>query len=78
MLVSSSRRSRGMIIEICWPMASFAVYPNSRSAPAFQLVMTPSKVLLTIASSEESTIEASKPIALSAFRRNAGSSSKID
>lgn len=46
--------------------------------PAFQLVMTPSRFLLMMASSEESTIAASKPIALSALRRNPGNSSKIN
>jgi hypothetical protein len=41
------------------PNASRAVYPNSRSAPAFQLVMTPLRSLLTMASSDDSTIAAS-------------------
>ena len=40
---------------MCRPTASAAVQPKMRSAPAFQEVMTPSSVLLMIASSEEST-----------------------
>ena len=40
------------------PIASSAVYPNSRSAEWFQLVKTPSKVALTTASSEASTMAA--------------------
>src|ERR1700694_5666077 len=41
------------------PITSAGVYPNSRSAPAFQDVMIPSSVLLMIASSEDSTMAAS-------------------
>src|SRR5437588_5616742 len=44
---------------MCWPTASAAAYPKSASAPRFHEVMTPSSVLLTMASSEESTIAAS-------------------
>ena len=55
---SSVLRSSGMIREICWPTASAAVYPKSRAAPRFHDVMTPSSVLLTMASSEESTMAA--------------------
>ncbi len=56
---SSAPRSSGIIREMCRPMASSAAYPKSLSAPRFHDVMTPSSVLLTIASSEESTIAAS-------------------
>src|SRR5437870_3291074 len=44
---------------MCWPTASAAAYPKSTSAPRFHEVMTPSSVLLTMASSEQSTIAAS-------------------
>jgi hypothetical protein len=45
------------------PTASSAGYPNSRSAPAFHETIRPSSVLLTIASSEDSTIAASRALA---------------
>ena len=35
------------------PMTSAALYPNRRSAPRFQVLMIPSRSLLTMASSEE-------------------------
>ena len=41
------------------PIASSAEYSKSCSAPEFHEVMMPSSVLLTIASSEDSTIAAS-------------------
>src|SRR5437588_7806989 len=44
---------------MCWPTASAAAYPKSASAPRFHEVITPSSVLLTMASSEQSTIAAS-------------------
>ena len=56
---SSARRSSGMIRVMFWPTASAAVYPKMLSAPRFHEVITPSSVLLTIASSEESTMAAS-------------------
>ncbi len=40
------------------PTASAALYPKMRSAPPFHEVIRPSSVLLTIASSDESTIAA--------------------
>ena len=58
--VSSYCNSGGMIIVIGWPTASVAVQPKISSAPRFQLVMIPSKVLETMASSEESTMAASR------------------
>ncbi len=48
-----------MSIVMGCPMASLAMYPNKRSAPLFQLRMRPFKSLLMMASSEDSTIEAS-------------------
>ena len=42
------------------PTISPAVYPNSASALLFQLTIMPSRVPLAMASSEDSTIEASK------------------
>ena len=41
-------------------MTSSDVYPKMRSAPLFQLRMMPLKSLLTIASSDDSTIAASR------------------
>src|ERR1041384_4889449 len=43
-------------------MASAAVYPNNSSAPRFQDVMMPFRSLLTIASSDDSTIAASRSV----------------
>jgi hypothetical protein len=45
-----------MMMRIDCPMASVAVYPNMRSAAAFDDRMIPFKSLLTMASSDESTI----------------------
>jgi hypothetical protein len=42
--------------RIDFPTVSAGVYPKSASAPAFQDVMMPSSVLLTIASSDDSMI----------------------
>jgi hypothetical protein len=42
------------------PTISAAEYPKIRSAAAFQLRMVPSSVLLMMASSEDSTIAASR------------------
>ena len=56
---SSARSSGGTIRWIDWPIASRAVQPNSRSAPRFHEVITPSSVLLMMASSDEATIAAS-------------------
>src|ERR1700722_2614864 len=64
---SSWRRSAGIMSVIFCPTASSAVYPNNRSAPLFQLVMIPSRLLLMMASSDESTIAESNPAARSAF-----------
>src|SRR5260370_565465 len=51
------------------PMSSCAVYPNSRSAPLFQLLMTPSRSLLTMASSSRAhgQVRRPRPITGSAF-----------
>jgi len=38
---------------MCLPMISSAVYPKACSAPLFQLVMVPSRLLLTIASFDD-------------------------
>ena len=67
---SSERRSHGTMSVICWPTASFALYPNSRSALWFQLVMVPSSFLLTMASSEESTMAAKSEVVRSACFRS--------
>src|SRR5262245_11315032 len=48
-----------MIIRIDCPIASSGVYPNNRAAPAFHERICPSSVLLTMASSDDSTIAAS-------------------
>jgi len=50
-----------MSLRIDWPIISSAVYPKRRDAAAFQLVTMPSRSLLTIISSEDSTIAASSP-----------------
>jgi len=63
---SSAWRSRGMTRVICCPMASSGVYPNIRSALLFQLVMMPSRFLLIMASSEEATMAANRPVISSA------------
>ena len=65
---SSSCRSSGMMIRIGWPTASSAVYPNSRSAPWFHAVTTPSRSLATIASLLDSTIAANRLRSISALR----------
>src|ERR1051325_4256505 len=56
---SSDSRSAGITIVIDLPTASSAVYPNRSSAPLFQDVMMPFRSLLTIASSDDSTMAAS-------------------
>jgi hypothetical protein len=54
----------GITNEMCYrSVGSVAEQPNSRSALVFQLAKTPVNILLTMASSDESTIAASKPIA---------------
>ena len=58
--ISSSNRSGGMRMRTGCPTASSSVYPKMRRAPAFQLVIVPSKVLEMIASSDDSTIAASR------------------
>jgi hypothetical protein len=45
-----------MMMVIGCPIASAAVYPNIRCAPVFQLEITPSRLLVMMASSEASTI----------------------
>jgi hypothetical protein len=50
---SSLSRSLGVMMVIERPMTSSAVYPNILVAAAFQDVIAPSGVLLTIASSED-------------------------
>ena len=67
-IVSSSRSSAGMTIVMDFPMASSGVYPNIRSAELFHEVIMPARLLLIIASSEESTILASSARACSARR----------
>ena len=62
---SSLSRSGGMIIVIDLPIASAAVYSNSRSAAPFHEAITPSSDSLMIASSEDSTIPASRALARS-------------
>ena len=56
---------------IGWPIASAAEYPKRRSAPAFQLRIFPSKVLLTMASSEEATMAARRARACISRSRSA-------
>src|SRR5579884_3658709 len=53
-------RSGGKRHEIGLPIISSAEYPNNRSAPRFQVVTMPLSVLLMMASSEFSTIDASR------------------
>ena len=57
---SSARRSGGKRTVIERPSISAAGYPNIRSAPAFHEVTTPASVLPMMASSEESTMDASR------------------
>src|SRR5947199_727196 len=64
------QRSRGMIKVIRWPTASAAVQLNMAWAARFHEVMTPSSVLLTMASSAESTMAASRARASSPRRRS--------
>ena len=52
----SSWRSGGISTEIGRPMISAAVYPKRRSAAGFHEVMMPLRLLLMIASSDDSTI----------------------
>jgi hypothetical protein len=54
-----------MTSEMWRPTASAAVWPKSRSAAAFQLWISPSSDLRMMASSEDSTIEASRRAARS-------------
>jgi hypothetical protein len=54
----SSLLSSGISVDMLLPIISSSEYPYRSSAPLFQLVIVPSKVLLKIASSESSTIEA--------------------
>ena len=69
MMVSSSEWiSGGTILSTEAPTISAAVHPYRRSAAAFQEVITPSSVLLMIASSEDSTMAASRAWATSASR----------
>jgi len=70
MVGSSCARSGGSRIAIGCPIISSAEYPNSRSAPGFQLVTTPSSVLEMIASSEESTMAARRAFWRSLFFRS--------
>ena len=58
MCSSSPSRSGGISMVIGCPRASSAVYPNSRSAPWFHDRITLCSVLLTIASSDDSTMAA--------------------
>src|SRR4051812_17307082 len=52
-----------MMIVIGFPITSSAVYPNIRSAARFHVVMIPLRSLLTIASSDDSTIAARRTAA---------------
>jgi hypothetical protein len=54
-----------MSLKIEAPIISSALYPKIRSAAAFQLVTTPSRVLPTMASTEEDTIAARRALACS-------------
>src|ERR1051326_2039429 len=61
-----------MRVVIDRPMISFAFQPNMRSAALFQLVTIPLRSLLTMASSEDSTMAASRSSARSAVAGMAG------
>ena len=52
---SSGSRSSGTSRVTFWPVASAALYPNSRSAAEFQPVTVPSSDIVTMASLEDST-----------------------
>ena len=67
---SSARRSSGTISVMGWPIASAAVQPNIRSAAGFHEVITPFRVLLTITSSDDSTMAASRARISSKRRRS--------
>ena len=62
---SSSCRSTGIISLTGCPTASSAVYSKMRSAAAFQLVMIPSRFLEMMASSDDSTMDASQALSSS-------------
>src|SRR6266851_2837592 len=49
----SSFRPLGTMIPMLLPIASRAEYPNSCSAPAFQLVIVPSRSIVTMALSAD-------------------------
>src|SRR3954451_6320946 len=70
MCCSSASRSGGMRSEMFRPIASAAVYPNTRSAAAFQVWMGPSSDLLMIASSEHSTMAEDRTVRALADRRH--------
>jgi hypothetical protein len=57
---SSSCRSGGIRAKMEEPTISAAEYPKMRSAEAFQVRTVPSSFLLTMASSDDSTIAASR------------------
>ena len=73
---SSSKRSGGINIVTGCPRTSSAVYPKMRSAPLFQLMTMPSRVLPMIASSEDSTMAASRAFVPSARLRSVMSAMK--
>ena len=52
---SSGSRSSGTSSVMFLPVASAALYPNSRSAAEFQPVMVPSSDVVMMASLEDST-----------------------
>ena len=64
---SSAWRSSGMMVRIERLIISSSEKPKMRSALLFQLVMVPSRVLLTTPSDDEATMAASMAAPRSAF-----------
>lgn len=73
---SSSRRSGGRYNVMGRPIASSARQPKSRSAPRFQLTTPPSRVMPMMASSEDSTMAASRRRVSSVRFRSATTAAK--
>ena len=66
MTASSSFRAGGIMrVDDC-PIISSTLKPNRRVAPAFQLVMIPSRLLPIIASDEDATIAESRSLRIPA------------
>jgi hypothetical protein len=67
-----------MRIVIGFPITSAATQPKIRSAPMFHEVMTPSRFLLTIASSEDSMMAARRACATTRGSSSSGLGAGFD